>query len=334
MAKINIGINGFGRIGRLMTRSILKYHKDEINIVGINDLTDSRTLAHLFKHDSVHGLFEGSVSATEDSITIDGMKVGVSSEKDPAQLKWDERGADIVVESTGLFRHREDAAKHLQAGARKVIISAPAKSGDVPTVVLGINEDEIISDDIEIYSNASCTTNCLAPMVYLLNEEFGMVKGFMTTVHAYTASQQILDAPHKDLRRARTAAQNIIPTTTGAATAVVEVLPELEGKLDGSAMRVPVADGSITDLTAVLDDEVTADEIDSAFKKAAEGPMKGVLQYSEDELVSTDIIDNPHSCIYDSKMTTVNGNFVKIMAWYDNEFGYASRTGDLVVKIA
>ncbi len=334
MAKINIGINGFGRIGRLMTRSILKYHEDEINIVGINDLTDARTLAHLFKHDSVHGLFEGSVSATEDSITIDGMEVGISSEKDPAQLKWDERGADIVVESTGLFRHREDAAKHLQAGAKKVIISAPAKSRNVPTVVMGINEDEVISDDIEIYSNASCTTNCLAPMVYLLNEEFGMVKGFMTTVHAYTASQQILDAPHKDLRRARTAAQNIIPTTTGAATAVVEVLPELEGKLDGSAMRVPVADGSITDLTAILEDEVTADEIDSAFKKAADGPMQGVLQYSEDELVSTDIVDNPHSCIYDSKMTSVNGDFVKIMAWYDNEFGYASRTGDLVTKIA
>jgi glyceraldehyde 3-phosphate dehydrogenase len=333
MAKLNIGINGFGRIGRLMARSILKYHKDEINIVGINDITDAKTLAYLFKHDSVHGLFEGPVSATEDSLTIDGMKIGITSEKDPSQLKWGERGVDIVVESTGLFRRREDAAKHLQAGAKKVIISAPAKSGDVPTVVLGINED-IISDDIEIYSNASCTTNCLAPMVYVLNEAFGLKKGFMTTVHAYTASQQLLDLPHKDLRRGRTAPQNIIPTTTGAANAVIEVLPELEGKLDGSAMRVPVADGSITDLTAILEQEVSEDEINTAFREAAEGQMQGVLEYSEDELVSTDIVDNPHSAIFDSKMTKTSGSLVKIMAWYDNEFGYASRTADLIVKIA
>jgi glyceraldehyde 3-phosphate dehydrogenase len=333
MAKLNIGINGFGRIGRLMARSILKYHKDEINIAGINDITDANTLAYLFKHDSVHGLFEGSVSATEDSLTIDGMKIGITAEKDPSQLKWGERGVDIVVESTGLFRRCEDAAKHLQAGAKKVIISAPAKSGDVPTVVLGINED-IISDDIEIYSNASCTTNCLAPMVYVLNEAFGLKKGFMTTVHAYTASQQLLDGPHKDLRRGRTAPQNIIPTTTGAANAVIAVLPELEGKLDGSAMRVPVADGSITDLTAILEKEVTEDEINAAFREAAEGQMRGVLEYSEDELVSTDIVDNPHSAIYDSKMTKTSGNLIKIMAWYDNEFGYASRTADLIVKIA
>lgn len=333
MAKINIGINGFGRIGRLMTRSILKYHRDEINIVGINDLTDAKTLAHLFKHDSVHGLYQGSVSSTEDSITIDDMNIGITSEKDPAKLQWDKRGADVVVESTGFFRHRKDAAKHLEAGAKKVIISAPAKSGDVPTVVLGINE-EIISDDIEIYSNASCTTNCLAPMVYVLNESFGLVKGFMTTVHAYTANQNILDGPHSDLRRARTAPQNIIPTTTGAATAVVEVLPELEGKLDGSAMRVPVPDGSITDLTAVLEKEVTAEEVNKAFEEAAEGQLAGVLQYSEEELVSTDIIDNPHSSIYDSKMTKADGTLAKIMSWYDNEFGYASRTADLITKIA
>jgi glyceraldehyde 3-phosphate dehydrogenase len=333
MAKLNIGINGFGRIGRLMARSILKYHKQEINIAGINDITDAHTLAYLFKHDSVHGLFEGSVSATENSLTIDGMEIGITSEKDPSQLKWGDRGVDIVVESTGLFRRREDAAKHLQAGAKKVIISAPAKSGDVPTVVLGINED-VISDDIEIYSNASCTTNCLAPMVYVLNETFGLEKGFMTTVHAYTASQRILDLPHKDLRRGRTAAQNIIPTTTGAANAVIEVLPELEGKLDGNAMRVPVADGSITDLTAILEQDVTEDEINSAFKEAAEGRMQGILQYSEDELVSTDIVDNPHSAIFDSKMTKVSDNLVKIMAWYDNEFGYASRTADLIIKIA
>jgi len=333
MAKINVGINGFGRIGRLMTRSILKYHEDEINIVGINDITDANTLAHLFKHDSVHGPYEGSVSATDDSITIDDMKIGISSEKDPANLKWDERGADIVVESTGLFRKRSDAAKHLEAGAEKVIISAPARGGDVPTVVLGVNE-EIISDDIQIYSNASCTTNCLAPMVYVLNEEFGLEKGFMTTVHAYTGSQQILDGPHKDLRRARTAAQNIVPTTTGAAKAVGEVLPELDGKLDGSAMRVPVADGSITDLTAVVERQVTDQEVIDAFKSAAEGQLKGVLQFSEDELVSTDIIDNPHSCIFDSKMTKTDGKLVKIMGWYDNEAGYSSRTADLITKIA
>lgn len=333
MAKINIGINGFGRIGRLMTRSIFEYHKDKINIVGINDLTDANTLAHLFKHDSMHGLYDGSVSATDDSITIDDMKIGVTSEKDPAKLNWDGRGAEIVVESTGIFRHREDAAKHLQAGAKKVVISAPAKSGDVPTVVLGINEDTI-SDDIEIYSNASCTTNCLAPMVSVLHESFGLEQGFLTTVHAYTATQQILDAPHKDLRRARTAAQNIIPTTTGAATAVTEVMPELKGRLDGKAMRVPVADGSITDLTAVLSKDVSVEEVNNAFEKAATGRLEGILQYSEDELVSSDIIDNPHSAIYDSKMTNASDSLVKIMAWYDNEFGYASRTADLITEIA
>jgi glyceraldehyde 3-phosphate dehydrogenase len=333
MAKINAGINGFGRIGRLMARSILKYHNDEINIVGINDITDAKTLAHLFKHDSVHGLYQGEVNATEDSITIDGNKIGVSAIKDPAELKWGERGVDIVVESTGLFRRRDDAAKHLQAGAKKVIISAPAKSGDVPTVVLGVNE-ELISDDIEIYSNASCTTNCLAPMVYVLDEAFGLVKSLFTTVHAYTASQRILDAPHKDLRRARTAPLNIIPTTTGAAKAVELVLPKLDGKLDGSAMRVPVADGSITDMTAVVEKEVGENDVINAFKEAASGRMKGVLEYSEDELVSTDIVGNPHSCIFDSKMTKAEGKLVKIMAWYDNEFGYASRTADLIVKIA
>jgi glyceraldehyde 3-phosphate dehydrogenase len=333
MAKINVGINGFGRIGRLMARSILTYHKDEINIVGINDLTDTRTLAHLFKHDSVHGLYEGSVRAEEDSIIIDGMDIGVSTEKNPADLQWKERGADIVVESTGLFRHRDDAAKHLEAGAKKVIISAPAKGGDVPTIVLGVNE-ELINDDIEIYSNASCTTNCLAPMVYVLDEAFGIQKAFLTTVHAYTATQQIVDGPHKDLRRARAAAQNIVPTTTGAAKAVGEVLPHLDGKLDGSAMRVPVADGSITDLTALVDSEVTDQQVIDAFKDAAADDLEGVLQYSEDELVSTDIVGNPYSCIFDSKMTKTDGKLVKIMAWYDNEYGYASRTADLIVKIA
>jgi len=333
MAKINVGINGFGRIGRLVARSIMAYHKDEINIVGINDLTDANTLAHLFKHDSVHGLYEGSVSASDDAITIDGMKIGITSKKDPAKLAWDERGVDIVVESTGLFRQRKDAAKHLEAGAKKVIISAPAKGADVDTVVLGVNDD-VISDDIEIYSNASCTTNCLAPMVHVLDQAFGLEKGFMTTVHAYTGNQQILDGPHKDLRRARTAAVNIIPTTTGAAKAVGLVLPHLDGKLDGSAVRVPVPDGSITDLTAIVDKEVSEDEVIDAFKDAAAGPMEDILQFSDDELVSTDILGNPHSCIFDSKMTSTDGKLVKIFAWYDNEAGYSARTADLITRIA
>jgi len=333
MAKINVGINGFGRIGRLVARSIMAYHKDEINIVGINDLTDANTLAHLFKHDSVHGLYEGSVSASADAITIDGMKIGITSKKDPAKLAWDERGVDIVVESTGLFRQRKDAAKHLEAGAKKVIISAPAKGADVDTVVLGVNDD-VISDDIEIYSNASCTTNCLAPMVHVLDQAFGLEKGFMTTVHAYTGNQQILDGPHKDLRRARTAAVNIIPTTTGAAKAVGLVLPHLDGKLDGSAVRVPVPDGSITDLTAIVDKEVSEDEVIDAFKDAAAGPMEDILQFSDDELVSTDILGNPHSCIFDSKMTSTDGKLVKIFAWYDNEAGYSARTADLITRIA
>lgn len=332
MAKINVGINGFGRIGRLVARSILAYHTDEINIVGINDLTDAHTLAHLFKHDSVHGLYEGSVSASEDAITIDGMKIGITSEKDPAKLKWDERGVDIVVESTGFFRHRSDAVKHLEAGAKKVIISAPAKGADVTTAVLGVN-DEVIEKDIEIYSNASCTTNCLAPMVKVLDDAFGLEKGLMTTIHAYTGNQQILDGPHSDLRRGRAAAYNIVPTTTGAAKAVGLVLPHLDGKLDGSAVRVPVPDGSLTDLTAVVGKEVSTKDVIDAFKDAAAGDMKGILQYSDDELVSTDILGNPHSCIFDSKMTTTDGKLVKIFAWYDNEAGYSARTADLITRI-
>jgi glyceraldehyde 3-phosphate dehydrogenase len=257
----------------------------------------------------------------------------VSSEKDPTNLKWDKRGADIVVESTGFFRTRSDAEKHIEAGAKKVIISAPAKGGEVSTVVLGVNDDAI-SDDVNVYSNASCTTNCLAPMVHVLDQAFGLEKGLMTTIHAYTSSQNIIDGPHSDLRRGRTAAHNLVPTTTGAAKAVGLVLPHLDGKLDGSAVRVPVPDGSITDLTAVLEQEVTNDEVINAFKNAATGDMKGILQYSEDELVSTDILGNPHSCIFDSKMTTVDGNLVKIFAWYDNEAGYSARTADLITRIA
>lgn len=333
MGKIKVGINGFGRIGRLVARSILSVHKDEIDLVGINDLTDAKTLAHLFKYDSVHGTFDGDVSSTEDSITINGEKIEISSEKDPANLKWDERGVDIVVESTGFFRTKEAASKHLKAGAEKVIISAPAQGGDVKTIVLGVNDDKI-DDDTKIYSNASCTTNCLAPMIKVLDDSFGVEKGFMTTVHAYTSSQQIVDGPHKDLRRGRAAAYNIVPTTTGAAKAVGLVLPHLDGKLDGSAIRVPVPDGSLTDLTAVLEKDVTEDQVHQAFKDAANGPMKGILQYTEEEFVSTDILSNPHSCIYDSGFTKADGNLVKLLGWYDNEAGYSARTADLITRIA
>lgn len=333
MAKIKVGINGFGRIGRLVARSIFAYHKDEIEIVGINDLTDAHTLAYLFKRDSVHGTFDGEVSATDQSITINGHEIGVTAERDPANLQWDDRGADIIVESTGFFRTHEAASKHLEAGAKKVIISAPAKGDkEVKTVVLGVN-DEVIDDDAKIYSNASCTTNCLAPMVKVLDDAFGLQKGFMTTTHAYTGNQNILDAPHGDLRRGRTAAHNIVPTTTGAAVAVGLVLPHLDGKLDGSAIRVPVPDGSLTDLTAVLDKEVTVEQVHQAFKNAADGAMKGVLEFTDEELVSTDILGNPHSCIYDKGFTKADGNLVKLLAWYDNEAGYSARTADLIAKI-
>ncbi len=332
MSKIKVGINGFGRIGRLVARSIFAYHKDRIEIVGINDLTDAKTLAHLFKYDSVHGTYQGEVSATEDAISIDGNKIGISSERDPAKLEWGKRGADVIVESTGFFRTEQDAGKHIEAGAEKVIISAPAKGGDVKTVVLGVN-DEVINDETKIYSNASCTTNCLAPMVKVLDDAFGLEKGLMTTIHAYTGNQQLLDGPHSDLRRARAAAYNIVPTTTGAAKAVGLVLPHLDGKLDGGAVRVPVPDGSLTDLTAVVNSEVTEEQVHDAFKKAAEGGMKGILQYSEDELVSTDILSNPHSSIYDSGLTKVDGKLVKVIAWYDNEAGYSARTADLISRI-
>jgi glyceraldehyde 3-phosphate dehydrogenase len=332
MSKIKVGINGFGRIGRLVARSIYAYHADEIEIVGINDLTDAATLAHLLKYDSVHGRFDGEVHADGDNLVINGKTIGISAERNPADLKWGERGADIVVESTGIFRKEEDAAKHLEAGAKKVIISAPAKSAGVKTVVLGVNDD-VIDDDTKIYSNASCTTNCLAPMVKVLDDAFGLEKGFMTTVHAYTGDQQMVDGPHKDLRRARAAAHNIVPTTTGAAKAVGLVLPNMQGKLDGGAVRVPVPDGSLTDLTAVLSKEVTEDQVKDAFQKAASGPMKGILEYSEEELVSTDILGNPHSSIFDSGLTKVDGNLVKIVSWYDNEAGYSARTADLITRI-
>lgn len=332
MAKVKVGINGFGRIGRLVMRSILKYHSDEIEVVGINDLTDAKTLAHLFKYDTAQGKFDGEVSADGDDLVINGTKIGVTAERDPANLKWDERGAEVIVESTGFFRDDKSAGKHLEAGAKKVIISAPGK-GDVQTVVLGVNDDKINKDN-NIYSNASCTTNCLAPMVKVLDDNFGGVeKGFMTTIHAYTGDQALVDGPHSDLRRARAAAANIVPTTTGAAAAVGLVLPHLDGKLDGGAVRVPVLTGSLTDLTAVVGKDTTADEVLAAFKNAADNELKGILEYSEEPLVSSDIVGNPHSCIFDAGTIKVEGNLVKIIGWYDNEAGYSARTAELITRI-
>lgn len=333
MAKIKVGINGFGRIGRLVMRAILKYQSDKVEVVGINDLTDAKTLAHLFKYDTAQGKFDGEVYADGNDLVINGQKIGVTAERDPANLKWDERGAEVVIESTGLFRDGKSAGKHLDAGAKKVIISAPAKGADIQTIVLGVNDDKIDKSNT-IFSNASCTTNCLAPMVKVLDENFGGVeKGFMTTIHAYTGDQALVDGPHKDLRRARAAAVNIVPTTTGAAAAVGLVLPHLDGKLDGGAVRVPVLTGSLTDLTAIVGDETTADEVLAAFKKAADGDLKGILEYTDEELVSTDIIGNPHSCIFDSGTIKVDGNLVKVIGWYDNEAGYSARTAELISRI-
>ncbi len=333
MKKIKVAINGFGRIGRLTLKAALQ--KENVDIVAVNDLTDSGTLAHLLKYDSVHGKFPGSVSADGNDLIVNNKKIKVYDEKDPANLPWKELGIDVVVEATGVFRDRKNISKHIQAGARKVVLCVPSKSADDvdATVVLGVN-DQDIKPEHEIFSNASCTTNCLAPVAKVLNDSFGIKQGLMNTIHSYTNDQIILDAPHKDLRRARAAAMSIIPTTTGAAKAVGLVIPELKGKLDGFAMRVPTPDGSVVDLTVELNKEVTKDEINSAFKKAAEGPMKGILEYCDEPLVSTDIIGNTHSSILDSMLTQViGGRFVKVVSWYDNEFGYANRVADLVGKI-
>jgi glyceraldehyde 3-phosphate dehydrogenase len=331
---IKLGINGFGRIGRLVLRSILERNlTDQFDVVGVNDLTDAATLAHLFKYDSVHGVFPGEVRAEGDELIVNGDRFRVFSEKDPKNLPWGELECDVVIESTGVFRSREKAAQHLEAGAKKVIISAPAKGEVDATIVIGVN-DHTLTGKEQVVSNASCTTNCLAPMVKVLDEAFGVRRGFMLTVHAYTADQRLQDAPHSDLRRARAAAVSIIPTTTGAAKAVGLVLPHLKGKLDGFALRVPVPDGSVTDFTAELEREVTIEEVNAAFRKAAENDLKGILQYTEDPIVSSDIIHNPHSCIFDSLSTMViSGNMVKVVGWYDNEWGYACRTVDLVGKL-
>ena len=333
MAKIKTAINGFGRIGRLTLKAALK--NEEIDIVAVNDLTDSATLAHLLKYDSTHGKFPGTVSTEGDYLVVNGKKIRVFSEKDPANLPWKELGIQVVVESTGVFRDREKISKHLQAGAEKVVLCVPSKSAsDVDaTVVLGVN-DQDIKPEHKIYSNASCTTNCLAPVAKVINDKFGIKRGLMNTIHSYTNDQIILDSPHKDLRRARSAALSIIPTTTGAAKAVGLVIPALKGKMDGFAMRVPTPDGSVVDLTMELEKSVTKEEINQALLQAAEGPMKGILEYCTDPIVSADIIGNTHSSIFDSLMTQViDGNFVKVVSWYDNEFGYASRVVDLVAKI-
>ncbi len=327
---IKVGINGFGRIGRLVFRRL--FNNPNVEIVKINDLTDNATLAHLLKYDSAHGKFDKSVSGDEHFIVVDEKKIIGSAEKDPANLKWGEIGVDIVIECTGKFTDGTKSKAHLDAGAKKVIISAPGTNVDA-TVVIGVN-DSILSKEMNIVSNASCTTNCLAPMAKVLDEVFGIEKGYMTTVHAYTADQNLQDAPHKDLRRARAAALNIVPTSTGAAKAVGLVLPQLKGKLDGVAMRVPVIDGSLTDLTVILKKETTKEEINQAIKSASETSLKGILEYSNDPLVSVDIIGNPHSCIFDAQQTSAMGNLVKVVGWYDNEWGYSCRTAELVEKLA
>lgn len=331
MAQIKVAINGFGRIGRLTFKALLQ-KGNSVDVVAINDLTDTATLAHLLKYDSVHGRFPGEVSHDANSITVNGKKIKVLAERDPSKLPWGENNIDVVLESTGRFVDEKGAGSHIQAGAKKVVISAPAK-GNIPTVVLGVNQDTLTGKET-IVSNASCTTNCLAPMAKVLNDAFGIEKGYINTIHAYTADQNLQDAPHSDLRRARAAAINIVPTSTGAAKAVGLVLPELKGLLDGIAMRVPTPTGSVTDFTVVLKQDVTAEQVNAAMQKASEGPMKGILKYTADPIVSSDIVGDQHSCIFDSGLTAANGNLVKVVGWYDNEAGYSSRTADLIERLA
>jgi glyceraldehyde 3-phosphate dehydrogenase len=326
-----VGINGFGRIGRNYFRAILTSGAD-IEVVGVNDLTDNKTLAHLLKYDSILGRLGKDVTASEDSITVGGTEIRALAERDPAALPWGDLGADIVIESTGHFTDATKAAAHIAGGAKKVIISAPAKNED-GTFVVGVNHTDYDPATMNVISNASCTTNCLAPMAKVINDTFGIEQGLMTTVHAYTNDQVILDFPHSDLRRARAAATNIIPTTTGAAKAVALVLPELKGKLDGYALRVPVPTGSATDLTVRLSREVTKDEVNAALKAAAEGPLKGVLSYTEDPIVSSDIVTDPHSCIFDGQLTNAQGTLLKVLGWYDNEWGYSNRLVDLTTYV-
>ncbi|MGI9497563.1 MAG: type I glyceraldehyde-3-phosphate dehydrogenase [Mariniblastus sp.] len=336
---IRVAINGFGRIGRLTFRNLMS-RSDEFEVVAVNDLTNNKSLANMLKYDSIHGRFPGTVDFDDENLIVNGDKIRVFEERDPAKLPWGDMNVDVVVESTGVFCNRATESRggydsHLAAGARKVVISAPAKDAPDLTCVLGVNDDQI-TDDMKCISNASCTTNCLAPIAKVLNDTFGITAGLMTTIHGYTNDQNVLDAPHKDLYRARAAALNIIPTSTGAAEAVALVIPELKGKLTGMAMRVPVPTGSVVDLTVNLEKSATAEEINAAIKAAAEGPMKGVLEYTEDPIVSTDIIDNPHSSIFAADMTKAlpgESNMVKVISWYDNEWGYSSRTADLIARI-
>jgi glyceraldehyde 3-phosphate dehydrogenase len=329
---IRVGINGFGRIGRNYFRALLEQGAD-IEIVAVNDLGDTATTAHLLKYDTILGRLKQEVSHTEDTITVGDKTIKVLAERNPADIPWGELGVDVVIESTGIFTKKADAEKHIAGGAKKVLISAPAKDEDV-TIVMGVNQDKYDPANHHVISNASCTTNCVAPMAKVLDENFGIVKGLMTTVHAYTNDQRILDFPHKDLRRARAAAENIIPTTTGAAKATALVLPQLKGKLDGIAMRVPVPTGSVTDLVLELGREVTKEEVNAAFQKAAEGELKGIVEYTEDPIVSSDIVNAPASCTFDSSLTMVqDGKNVKVIGWYDNEWGYSNRLVDLTVFV-
>lgn len=325
---MKVAINGFGRIGRLAFKCLLE--KSNVEVVAINDLTDNATLAHLLKYDSVQSRFPGTVESNDEYLIVNGNKIKATAERNPENLPWGELGVDVVLESTGIFRDPEGAGKHIKAGAKKVVISAPA-SGDIKTVVLGVN-DETLTGDETIVSNASCTTNCLAPMVKVLDDLIGVESGFMTTIHSYTSDQRLLDAPHRDLRRARSAALNIIPTSTGAAKAVGLVLPHLQGKLNGNSLRVPTPTGSATDFVVTLKRDTTVEEVNAAFKKASETSLKGILEYTEDPIVSVDIVGNPHSCIFDAPTTMVQGNTVKIMGWYDNEAGYSNRVADLIAS--
>ncbi len=332
---VKVAINGFGRIGRQVFKAIWENYRDKLEVVAVNDLTDDDTLAHLLKYDSIYGRFDGEVKSGDNEIIVDGVSIKSLAERDPANLPWDELGAEIVLESTGFFRTTADAGKHRDAGAKKVIISAPAKD-ECPTFVLGVNCDNYDPEAHHVVSNASCTTNCLAPMAKVLNDSFGVARGLMTTVHSYTNDQMILDGPHDDLRRARAAAVNIIPTSTGAAAAIGLVIPELQGKLDGMAMRVPTATGSVVDLTVELEKAADVDAVNAAFKQAAsEGSLEGYLSYTEDLIVLQDIVEDPSSCVFDAGATyEVGGDFIKVLGWYDNEWGYSNRTADLMVKMA
>ncbi len=325
---IRVGINGFGRIGRQVLKAIREYYADDIDVIAFNDLGDLNTMAHLFRYDSNYGVYPGTVEATDGALVVDGDEIKALSERDPAQLPWGKLGIDVVIESTGIFTDKASASKHIDAGAKKVIISAPAKGEDI-TIVLGVNQDWYDSNSHHVLSNASCTTNCLAPAAKVVNDAFGIQQGFMTTIHSYTNDQQILDLPHSDLRRARAAAVNMIPTTTGAAQAVALVVPELKGKFDGMAVRVPTPTGSLVDFVASVESTPAKSELIDAFEEAAAGPMRGYLDVSHEPLVSTDYIGNPHSSVIDALATDVAGNLVKVITWYDNEWGYSCRTADL-----